>query len=83
MKLNLSENEISEIPLEIGTYALASSLSLFSSLSLSFSNTFLASLFASLSRTDHLVVVGAESYDELQHFANIITIVCDEDFAQS
>ena len=43
---------------------------------------FLASLFASLSRTDHLVVVGAESYDELQHFANIITIVCDEDLRE-
>ncbi len=41
-------------------------------------STFLASIFASLSHTDHILVVGAESYDHLQYFANLITIVIDD-----
>ncbi len=47
------------------------------------STVFLASLFASLSNTDHLVVIGAESYEQLRHFANLITIICDENLRES
>ena len=44
---------------------------------------FLASLFASLLETNHHVVVGAESYDQFQHFANLITIICDVNLRES
>ena len=46
------------------------------------STVFFASLFASLSKTDHLVVIGAESYDQLQHFANRFSIVCDDNLRE-
>lgn len=46
------------------------------------STVFLASLFASLSKMDHLIVLGAESYDQLQHFGNLISIVCNDNLKE-